>query len=179
MPFSSITTGLTERGGMANFTSATAVFTENGVDGNAAWTWSNGTDSCNGTMTISAATDIALEESFANSYPEIADEFAFTDNVAFFEGSIGVGQDEFDYFAFTAESDGTIQIELSHFDTSASNLDLMLVDANLDEVASSQLSDGFERVEAAVAGGAKYYILVDSASLSGPDSYYLSVDMND
>ena len=167
-----------ERGGMANFTSATAVFTENGVDGNAAWTWSNGTDSCNGTMTISAATDIALEESFANSYPEIADEFTFTDNVAFFEGSIGVGKDEFDYFAFTAESDGTIQIELSHFDTNASNLDLMLMDENLDEVASSQLSDGFERVEAAVAGGAKYYILVDSASLSGPDSYYLSVDMN-
>ena len=147
--------------------------------GYAAWTWSNGTDSCNGTMAISAATDFALADSFANSYPEIADEFAFVDNVAFFEGSIGVGQDEFDYFAFTADSDGTIQIELSHFDTSASNLDLILMDANLAEVASSRLSDGFERVEAAVTGGEKYYILVDSASLSGPDSYYVSIDMNE
>lgn len=168
-----------ERGGAANFTSATAVFSENGVDGNAAWTWSNGTDSCNGTMTINAATDVALADSFANSYPEIADEFSFVENVAFFEGSIGVGQDEFDYFAFTADTDGTIQIELSHFDTSASNLDLILMDVNLAEVASSRLSDGFERIEAAVTGGAKYYILVDSASLSGPDSYYLSVDMNE
>jgi hypothetical protein len=168
-----------ERGGTANFTSATAVFSENGVDGNAAWTWSNGTDSCNGTMTVSAATDTAIAESFANSYPEIADEFVFDDGVAFFEGSIGVGKDEFDYFAFTADSDGTVQIELSHFDTTASNLDLILMDENIDEVASSRLSASFERVEATVTGGTTYYILVDSASLSGPDSYYLSVDMND
>ena len=168
-----------ERGGTANFTSATAVFSENGVDGNAAWTWANGTDSCNGTMSISAATDIALADSYSNSYPEIADEFSFVDNVAFFEGSIGEGKDEFDYFAFTAETDGTVQIELSHFDTGASNLDLILMDENLDEVASSRLGDGFERVDAEVTGGAKYYILVDSASLSGPDSYYLSVDMNE
>ena len=167
-----------ERGGMAHFTSAKLVVSAESGAGDAAWTWSNGTDSCNGTMAISVARDKAVPDGYANSRPDIADPVTFIDNVAYIDGSIGVGQDRYDYFRFTPATDGVLQAELSHFDTSLTDLDLLLFDAALNLVASSSTPDQFEMLQAAVQGGVRYYVKVESETLSGPDRYYLSLDLN-
>lgn len=167
-----------ERGGTANFTSATLVFSADSGSGNAAWTWTNGTDSCNGTMALDVAKGMAQQESGSNSHPDVATPFDFVDNVAFFEGTLGNGLDRDDYFAFVAPADGSVQAELSHFDTSSSDIDLYLFDENMNELSASLSVDSFERVEASVTAGTTYYIKAETASISGPESYYLSVDFN-
>ena len=167
-----------EHGGMSDFTSATLVFSADSGAGNAAWTWSNGTESCNGTMAISAERDAAIQESDSNSRPKIADPFEFVDNVAFFKGSLGVGIDRDDYYTFTATSDAVVQAELSHFDTLSTDLDLILLDEGLVEIAISSYADRFEMIDAPVQAGVKYYIKVESRSISGPQSYNLTVDIN-
>ena len=167
-----------ERGGTANFTSATLVFSADSGSGNAAWTWTNGTDSCNGTMAIDVAKGMAIQESGSNSHPDVAMAFDFVDGVAFFDGTVGNGLDRDDYFSFVAAADGTVQAELSHFDTSASDLDLYLFDQDMNELAASLSVDSFEMIEAAVSAGSTYYLKVETATISGPESYYLSVDFN-
>ena len=168
-----------ERGGTSNFTSATIVFSADAGSGNAAWTWSNGTDSCNGTMAIDVAKNLAQQESGTNSHPEVALPFDFVDGVSFWEGSVGNGLDRDDFFAFVAPADGAVQAELSHFNTSASDLDLFLYDEDMNELSASLTVDSFEKVEAAVAAGGTYYIKVETASIAGVESYYLSVDFNE
>ena len=167
-----------ERGGTANFTSATIVISADSGAGDAAWTWSNGTDSCNGTMAISAARDRAMPDSLANSRPDIADNVVFVDNVAYIAGSIGVGKDRDDYFKVTAQADGALQAELSHFDTTLNDLDLILFDSALNVIASSNSLDQFEMVQGSVLAGNTYYVKVESRTLSSPDAYYLSLDLN-
>ncbi len=167
-----------EDGGTSSLTSATLVFSLDSGAGNAAWTWSDGTDSCNGTMAIDAARNVALEESGSNSWPEIADPFDFVDNVAFFAGSLSAVQDQSDYFTFTLAADGVVQAELSHFDTQATDLDLVLLDEDLNEVAVSRNSDQFELVSAQLQAGIKYYLGVESQSISGDEVYNLSIDLN-
>jgi hypothetical protein len=167
-----------ERGGTSDFTAATLVFSADSGAGNAAWTWSDGTDSCNGTMAISAVKDAAVGESFANSRPDIADTLDFIDSVAFIYGSLGVGMDVNDFFKFTATNDGVVQVELSHFDTVSTDLDLQVLDEGLNEVAMSASADSFEMVEFSVQAGSTYYIGVESRILPGAISYNLTVDVN-
>ena len=173
-----------ERGGTSTFTSATLVLSADSGAGNAAWTWSDGTDSCNGTMAINAEKDAALGESAMNSQPASADPFDFVDNVAFFSGSLGgsnstgTGRDKYDYYAFTPAADAVVQAELSHFDTLATNMELILFDENLVVVAISNSPDGFEMIEAQVLAGARYYLKVETRSISSEVTYNLSVDIN-
>lgn len=167
-----------ERGGTANFTSATLVFSADSGAGNAAWTWTNGTDSCNGTMAIDVGKGMAIQESGSNSHPDVAMQFDFVANVAFFDGTVGHGLDRDDYFSFVAAADGSVQAELSHFDTSSSDLDLFLYDEDLNELAASLSVDSFEMVESPVVAGSTYYLKVETASISGEQPYNLSVDFN-
>jgi len=173
-----------ERGGTSTLTSSTLVFSGNTSSGNAAWTWSDGTDSCNGTMAISADKDAAMGESAMNSQPASAGPFDFVDNVAFFAGSLGgsnstgTGRDKYDYYAFTPAADAVVQVELSHFDTLATNMELLLFDENLDLVSISNNPDGFEIIEAQVEAGTRYYIKVETRSISSEVTYNLSVDIN-
>ena len=78
----------------------------------------------------------------------------------------------------TIPADATIEIELSHFDTAAVNLDLQILDESLDEVASSASTDGFEAVEAPLAAGATYIIGVLPTDTPVPGTYILSIDVN-
>ncbi|MBT5219433.1 MAG: hypothetical protein HOI35_00380 [Woeseia sp.] len=106
--------------------------------GNAAWTWSDGTDSCNGTMDITASRDWGVAEGSRNSRPGIADSLTFADDVAFVTGSAVSLQDN-DYFSFAPDADGVVQAELSHFDLQTSDLDLEILDANFNQIASIAL----------------------------------------
>ena len=166
-----------ERNGMTDYTSASLVFSGDSGAGNATWTWSDGADSCNGTMAISFGRTVTAE-SGSNSRPDIADQFVFVDGVAHFTGSLGEGGDVFDYFSFTAPVDGTLQVELSHFDTGTTNLDLLLLDGNLQEIARADSPDSFDMLDAPVSAGLRYYVRVEAASLVGPDTYNLSLDIN-
>ena len=167
-----------ERGGTSTLTSATLVFSAESGAGNAAWTWSDGTDSCNGTMAINVEKDAAVTESYANSRPDIADSIDLVDNVAFIQGSLGVGGDIDDFFKLTATNDAVVQMELSHFDTATTDLDLLLFDQSLNQIAVSSSIDSFEMLEAAVLAGQTYYVQVASRSLPGEVSYNLSIDQN-
>ena len=119
-----------------------------------------------------------------NSQPASADPFDFVDNVAFFSGSLGgsnstgTGRDKYDYYAFTPAADAVVQAELSHFDTLATNMELILFDENLVVVAISNSPDGFEMIEAQVEAGTRYYIKVETRSISSEVTYNLSVDIN-
>jgi hypothetical protein len=167
-----------ERGGSSEYTAATLVFSTDSGSGNAAWTWSDGTDSCNGTMVITVARDIASRESHGNSVPESAAPFEFADNVAYFSGSLGDGGDSTDYFRFTAAADGVVQAELSHFDTLTNDIDLLIQDEELNWLSASRNPDTFEIVEAQVEAGKDYYIRVKARSITGEVFYNLSIDIN-
>jgi hypothetical protein len=136
------------------------------------------------TMAISADKDAAMGESPMNSEPASAGPFDFVDNVAFFAGSLGgsnstgTGRDKYDYYAFMPAADATVQVELSHFDTLATNMELLLFDENLDLVSISNNPDGFEIIEAQVEAGTRYYIKVETRSISSEVNYNLSVDIN-
>lgn len=166
-----------ERGGTTTFTSFSMTVSGSTAAGNAAWTWSDGTDSCNGTMDISASRDWSVGESSRNSRPGIADALTFTDGVAFITGSSISLQDN-DYFSFAPAADGVVQAELSHFDLQTSDLDLEILDANFNQIAFSSSVDGFEMVEAQVLSGQTYYIGVLSMSTPGDAPYNLSIDLN-
>ena len=166
-----------ERGGTTTFTSLSVTVSGNTASGNAAWTWSDGTDSCNGTMDIDLSRDWAVDESLSNSWPEIADAIEITDGTAFISGSTSTPQDA-DYFAIVLAADATIQVELSHFDVATSDLDLEILDQNLNQVAVSSTVDGFEMVEAQLQSGVSYYVGVLPMSAAAGPSYYLSIDVN-
>ena len=166
-----------ERGGTSSLSNATVIVSADIGSGNADFSWSNGTDSCNGTMAIEFAKGLAVPESDRNSRPEIADPIVINDGVAYVEGTLGVGKDRDDYFILSLAEDGLIEVELSHFDTATTDLDLILFDAELNEVAMSVTTDQFEIVDAALAAG-DYYVKVESVSIDGVQSYYLSIDFN-
>ena len=164
-----------ELGGTTTFTALSVTVSGNSASGNAAWTWTDGTDSCNGTMEITASRDWGVAETRENSRIEIADAFEFTDGVAFITGSATSTTDK-DYFSFVLAADGNVQAELSHFDLQTSDLDLELLDENLDQVALSDSADGFEKVEAQLQAGVTYYIGMLPISTAG--TYNLSIDLN-
>ena len=166
-----------ERGGTTTFTSLSVTVAGDTGNGNAAWTWTDGTDSCNGTMDITVAKDWGVADGDRNSGPALADPFAFTDNVAFFAGTV-VSADDLDYFAFTLAADATVQIELSHFDPAINDLDLTILNENFDIVAVSDSVDSFEIIEVDVLAGVTYTIGMTPITVDGVVSYNLSVDMN-
>jgi hypothetical protein len=166
-----------ERGGTSNLSNATVVISADAGSGNADFSWSNGTDSCNGTMAIAFAKDLAVADSGSNSWPSIADPIAVENGVAYVHGSLGLDGDSDDFFVISLTEDGTLEVELSHFDTTTTDLDLTLLDAELNEVALSVSTDQFEVVEAALGAG-DYYIQVEAMTIAGEQEYYLSVDLN-
>jgi hypothetical protein len=167
-----------ERGGTTTFTSLSATVSGNSVSGNATWTWTDGTDSCNGTMEITASRDWGVAESDSNSRPPNSfDLLEFTDGVAFVTGTALTTNDE-DYFLLVLATDATIQAELSHFDVQTSNLDLEILDENLIQVTLSDSADAFEKVEAQLQAGVTYYIGMLPTSITDAESYILSVDVN-
>ncbi len=166
-----------ERGGMTTYTSSSIVVSGVSASGNASWTWTDGTDSCNGTMEITASQDWGVAESLRNSGPHIADVLEFTNGVAFVTGTaISIGDK--DYFSFVLATDATVQAELSHYDLQTSDLDLEILDENLIQIALSNSVDGFEKVEAQVQAGNTYYIGMLPIFLTAPASYNLSIDVN-
>jgi len=166
-----------ERGGTTTFTSLSITVSGTAASGNAAWTWTDGTDSCNGTMEITASQDWSAADGGSNSLPNIADSFVFTDGVAFFTG-IANSVNDIDYFAFVLAADATVQVELSHFDPLTNDLALEILDENLNQVVFSDSVDGFEKVEAQLLAGVTYYIGMLPVSAPGEVSYLISVDMN-
>ena len=167
-----------ERGGTATFTSATLTVLVDEATGNAAWTWTDGVDSCNGTMDINSNRNAATDEISPNSGPHIAHAFGFTDSVAFLTGTVHETADDKDYFSFVAAADGTVQVELSHFDVLASDLDLEILDENSNPLAISSSTDGFELAEAPVVAGMTYFIGVLAISTPDVQAYQLSIDVN-
>ncbi len=166
-----------ERGGTTTFTALSVTVSGNSASGNAAWTWTDGFDSCNGTMEITASRDWGVAESSTNSRPLIADMFEFTDGVAFITGTARTTDDE-DYFSFLLAADAAVQAELSHFDLQTSDLDLEILDENFNQVALSDSVDGFEIVEAQLQAGVTYYIGVLPISTPSAAAYNLSIDVN-
>ncbi|MGI9221644.1 MAG: hypothetical protein ACR2QS_11490 [Woeseiaceae bacterium] len=166
-----------ERGGTTTYTSLSVTVSGNSATGNADWTWTDGTDSCNGTMDISANRDWAVEESLSNSFPRLADPLEITDSVAFVIGSALTITDE-DYFLFVSAADATVQVELSHFDPLTNNFDLEILDEDLNQVAFSNSIDGFEKAEAPFLTGDTFYVVVIPVSGEDGASYFLSIDVN-
>jgi hypothetical protein len=168
---------IAERGGTTTIESASITVSADAASGNAMWSWTDGTDACNGTMDISVDRNWAVAESLRNSRPGLADPVVVTDSVAFVTGSVIAIGDE-DYFTFVLSADATVQAELSHFDTLAGNLDLEMLDENLDVVALSSSGDGFELVEAQLPAGSTVYIGILPTSNTADEPYYLSIDVN-
>jgi hypothetical protein len=166
-----------ERGGTTTFTSLSLTAAGTTATGNAAWTWTDGTDSCNGTMDITAAQDWGVADGDRNSGPSLADPFAFTDNVAFFAGTV-TAPDDLDYFSFTLAADATVQIELSHFDPATNDLDLQILNENFDIMQVSNSVDGFEIIEIDLLAGVTYTICMTPITITGVVAYNLSIDMN-
>jgi hypothetical protein len=166
-----------ERGGTTTFTSLSLTALGTTAAGNAAWTWTDGTDSCNGTMEITAQQDWGMADGDRNSGPSLADPFTFTDNVAFFAGTVSAA-DDLDYFSFTLAADATVQIELSHFDPATNDLDLQLLNENFDIMQVSNSVDSFEIIEIDLLAGVTYTIGMTPVTTTGVVSYSLSVDIN-
>lgn len=166
-----------ERGGTTTITSLSVPVSGNSASGNATWTWTDGTDSCNGTMEITASRDWGVEESLRNTRPDTADILEVTDGVAFITGT-ALTIDDKDYFSFVLAADATVQAELSHFDLQTSDLDLEILDENLIQVALSDSVDGFEKVEAELQAGVTYYIGMLPISTPSATPYNLSIDVN-
>ena len=166
-----------ERGGTTTFTSLSVTVSGSSASGNADWTWTDGTDSCNGTMAITASRDWSMEETQRNSNPGIADPLEITDGVAFATGAAVSILDK-DYFSFVMPTDATVQAELSHFDLLTNNFDLEILDENENQVALSNSIDGFEKAEAQFQAGDTFYIGVLPITGPGDASFILSIDVN-
>ena len=167
-----------ERGGTTTINSFSVTVSGDSASGSAAWTWTDGTDSCNGTMEIAMNRGgWAVVESLRNSRPDIADIVELTDGIAFFTGE-AINLNDMDYFAIVVAADSTVQAELSHFDLATVNLDLHILDDNLDPMAVSDSLDAFEIVEAQLLAGVTYYIGVLPISAPGAAPYVLSIDVN-
>ena len=168
-----------ERGGTTTYTSSSVTFSGSSASGNADWTWTDGTDSCNGTMAITASRDWSMEESLRNTFPRIADPLEITDGVAFVTGATVIQLiPDNDYFTFVLATDATAQVELSHFDLLTNNLDLEILDENENQVALSNSIDGFEKAEAQFQAGDTLYIGVLPISEPSDASYIISIDVN-
>jgi hypothetical protein len=167
------------RGGTATFTSATITVAGDSASGNAAWTWTDGTDSCNGTMDISVVRNGSTEEVSPNSAPNIANVFQFVDGVSFFHGTVHAVSDNADFFTFSAVADGFVEAELSGFDPATSNLDLEVLSQNQSLIVRSNSTDSFEMAGFWVQAGRTYYIGVKAISTPGGDQpYSLAIDVN-
>lgn len=168
-----------ERGGTTTFTSLSVIVSGSSASGNADWTWTDGTDSCNGTMVITASRDWGVEETLSNTFPRIADPVEITDGVAFVTGAAQIQLiTDNDYFSFVIATDATVQAELSHFDLLTNNFDLEILDENLNQVALSNSIDGFEKAEAQFQAGDTVFIGVLPISEPSGASYILSIDVN-
>lgn len=165
-----------DRGGMMTYTSATLITSTGTASGDTAWTWSDGTDSCNGTMAITAAQNWNLEESATNSRPGIADVLVLTDGVAFASG-VAASLDDKDYFQLILDADASVQVELSHFDVTVSDLDLEIRNVNNSRIALSESLDSFEMIDIDLAAGT-YYIGMLPTATPGGEAFYISVDVN-
>jgi hypothetical protein len=167
-----------ERGGTTSYTTLSLVVSGDSASGNADWTWTDGTDSCNGTMAITASRNSgAVEETDFNSTPQIADPMQFTDGVAFITGLANSITDD-DYFKLAPEFDAIIQVELSNFDSPPADLDLEILDVDLVRIAFSDSDGGFEKVEVRLNAGDTAYIgMVPGAAVSNA-AYVLSIDVN-
>lgn len=166
-----------ERGGTTTFDSVSITFSADTGAGNATWTWTDGTDSCNGTMDITLAKDWGVADGVKNSRPGIADPIVFTDSVAFVAGTISKLTDE-DYFSFELDADAIVQIELSHFDLQTTNLNLVLLDSGRNQIAVSESVDGFEKIELPLLKSRIYFIGVLPTSVDAIGTYNLSIDVN-
>ena len=166
-----------ERGGTTTFTSANLTVSGDFASGNAAWTWTDGTDSCNGTMDITVQRNIAELDLLSNSFPNIAQQLAIINNVGFVTGTLNIADDGRDYFGFTLAADATVQAELAHFDTQASDLWLEIIDANENQIVVSDSADSFEVVVAQLPAGS-YFVGVHANTTTGVQPYNLSVDVN-
>jgi hypothetical protein len=166
-----------ERGGTTTFTSLSIIVSGSDAAGNAAWTWTDGTDSCNGTMAITASQDWGVPDGVRNSGPHIADPIVLTDGVAFIAGTLTKVTDR-DFFSLVPTVDVTVQAELSHFDPQTNDLLLELLDEDENQIVLSDSADGFEKVEAQLLAGKTYYIVMRPNLVPGFASYNLSIDVN-
>jgi len=169
---------ITERGGTTTIESASITVSADSASGNATWSWTDGTDSCNGTMDITAGRDAAELDVFSNSRLDIAQPIAFTDGVAFITGKLNITDDNADFFLFVLEADATVQVELAHFDSQASDLFLEIIDGDTNQLAFSDSTDSFEIVEAQLLAGVVYFVAVRANSTTGDAPYSLSIDVN-
>jgi len=165
-----------DRGGVMTYTAAGMITSAGTAAGNAAWTWSDGTDSCNGMMALTASQAWVLEESAHNSRPEIADVLSVTNGVAFASG-VATTVNDYDYFQLVLDADAKVQIELSHFDLAVSDLDLELRNENNTRIAISESVDSFEMINIDLIAGT-YYIGMIPIETPGDEMYYVSVDLN-
>jgi Bacterial pre-peptidase C-terminal domain len=170
---------IAERGGTTTIDSASITVSADAASGNAMWTWTDGTDSCNGTMAIAVDRNWAVQEFGSNSRPGYSQAFDFTDGVAFFTGATNSTNDSTDRYSFVLAADARIQVDLSHFDVSVSDLDLSIIDdKGMQLFASSESSDSFEQVEVQLQAGTTYYVKVFAVSTPADEAYILSIDMN-
>jgi hypothetical protein len=129
-------------------------------------------------MDITARQDWGAADGDRNSGPSLADPFVFTDDVAFFAGTVSSPVD-LDYFSFTLEADATIQVELSHFDPANNDLDLVLLNENFDIIAVSNSVDSFEIIEEPLLAGVVYTIGMTPITVTGVITYNVSIDLNE
>jgi len=169
---------ITERNGTTTFTSVSLIVSGNSAAGNTAWTWTDGTDSCNGTMAITASRDWGVQSRGANTALGNGQLIEFIDDVAFFHGSVNAVTDTRDAFSLVLDADATVQVELSHFSLRNSNLDIDIIDENFNQVALASSNDSWEILEAQLQAGVTYYIAVLATSTTGDSFYQLSVDVN-
>jgi hypothetical protein len=169
---------LTERGGTTTIESASIIASAESASGNATWSWTDGTDSCNGTMDITASRNASDLDVFSNSRLDIAQPITVTDGVEFVSGSLNIPSDPADYFFFVLTADATVQIELSHFDTQANDLILEIIDNEMNQFVFSDSADNFEIVEAQLLAGVVYFVGVRANTTTGTANYSLSIDVN-
>lgn len=92
-------------------------------------------------------------------------------------GSVDLVTDEFDVFQITINARSSLEVELSHFDTTTEDLDILVADTNLNLLALSDTSDSFEMLDVDLDPGT-YFIAVEAFVTTAPANYILSVDLN-
>jgi len=93
-------------------------------------------------------------------------------------GSVDLLTDEFDVFQFTIANRSRLEIELSHFDPAAEDLDIAVGDAALNLLAFSDSGDSFEMLEVDLDPGT-YYIEIEAFFTAAPATYIMSIDLNE